>query len=254
MITRKTTRIVTAALAAVLGAMTWAAVGQAAGPVPDRHWHHQRVLRRFRDPDGRAARERRARQPARRDRIGHRVSRRRFLPRAARPRAERRGVQPVHGRHGVVHQPLPYRAHEPVAERSRFAPLPFTLTPMVVDTTLLSSQTPLVYGAGCGLRRERRARAERRRSHALLHGAVRQLRSDRSCRPTRRRTVRHGRHPRLQRSAPRLHLGRVRPVRLRIRSTERAPSPRVHAAEEIRHRQSQQRGRALKSAATRQAV
>ena len=30
-------------------------------------------------------------------------------------------------------------------------PLPFTLTPMVVDTTLLSSRTPLVYGAGCGL-------------------------------------------------------------------------------------------------------
>ena len=30
-------------------------------------------------------------------------------------------------------------------------PLPFTLTPMVVDTTLLSSHTPLVYGSGCGL-------------------------------------------------------------------------------------------------------
>ena len=33
MITRKTTRIVTSALAAVLGAGIWAAVGQAAGPV-----------------------------------------------------------------------------------------------------------------------------------------------------------------------------------------------------------------------------
>jgi hypothetical protein len=29
--------------------------------------------------------------------------------------------------------------------------LPFTLTPMVVGTTLLSSESPLVYGAGCGL-------------------------------------------------------------------------------------------------------
>jgi hypothetical protein len=29
--------------------------------------------------------------------------------------------------------------------------LPFTLTPMVVGTTLLSSDSPLVYGAGCGL-------------------------------------------------------------------------------------------------------
>ena len=29
--------------------------------------------------------------------------------------------------------------------------LPFTLTPMLVGTTLLSSQTPLVYGAGCGV-------------------------------------------------------------------------------------------------------
>src|SRR5262245_9674214 len=29
--------------------------------------------------------------------------------------------------------------------------LPFTLTPMVVGTTLLSSDSPLVYGSGCGL-------------------------------------------------------------------------------------------------------
>ena len=29
--------------------------------------------------------------------------------------------------------------------------LPFTVTPMVLDTTLLSSKTPLVYGSGCGL-------------------------------------------------------------------------------------------------------
>src|SRR5262245_22267766 len=29
------------------------------------------------------------------------------------------------------------------------SPLPFTLTPMLVATTLLSSRTPLVYGAGC---------------------------------------------------------------------------------------------------------
>jgi hypothetical protein len=29
--------------------------------------------------------------------------------------------------------------------------LPYTLTPMLVGTTLLSSRTPLVYGAGCGL-------------------------------------------------------------------------------------------------------
>src|SRR5262249_31393752 len=28
--------------------------------------------------------------------------------------------------------------------------LPFTLTPMLVKTTLLSSRTPLVYGPGCG--------------------------------------------------------------------------------------------------------
>jgi hypothetical protein len=31
------------------------------------------------------------------------------------------------------------------------ARLPFTLTPMLVDTTLLSSEKPLVYGAGCGI-------------------------------------------------------------------------------------------------------
>src|SRR5262249_31099749 len=30
------------------------------------------------------------------------------------------------------------------------SPLPVTLTPMLVGTTLLSSRTPLVYGAGCG--------------------------------------------------------------------------------------------------------
>jgi hypothetical protein len=30
------------------------------------------------------------------------------------------------------------------------SPLPFTVTPMLVGTTLLSSRTPLVYGAGCG--------------------------------------------------------------------------------------------------------
>src|SRR5499425_1606210 len=31
------------------------------------------------------------------------------------------------------------------------SPLPFTLTPMLVNTTLLSSQTPLVYGPGAGV-------------------------------------------------------------------------------------------------------
>src|SRR5262249_11400473 len=31
------------------------------------------------------------------------------------------------------------------------SPLPFTLTPMLVNTTLLSSQTPLVYGTGAGV-------------------------------------------------------------------------------------------------------
>src|SRR5499427_129978 len=31
------------------------------------------------------------------------------------------------------------------------APLPFTLTPMLVNTTLLSSETPLVYGTGAGV-------------------------------------------------------------------------------------------------------
>ena len=32
-----------------------------------------------------------------------------------------------------------------------FTSLPFTLTPMLVDTTLFSSRTPLAYGGGCGL-------------------------------------------------------------------------------------------------------
>ena len=31
------------------------------------------------------------------------------------------------------------------------SPLPFTLTPMLVNTTLLSSKTPLVYGTGAGV-------------------------------------------------------------------------------------------------------
>src|SRR5262245_10983519 len=31
------------------------------------------------------------------------------------------------------------------------SPLPFTLTPMLVNTTLLSSKTPLVYGPGAGV-------------------------------------------------------------------------------------------------------
>ena len=30
-------------------------------------------------------------------------------------------------------------------------PLPFTLTPMLIDTTLLSSKSPLVYGTGAGV-------------------------------------------------------------------------------------------------------
>ncbi len=40
--------------------------------------------------------------------------------------------------------------HMSLAPSDAGAPLPFTLTPMLVATTLLSSRTPLVYGAGCG--------------------------------------------------------------------------------------------------------
>ena len=202
MITRKTTRIVTGALAAVLGAMTWAAVGHAAGPVliaiGTISGFYEDFATQTAAPLENGVRGNRLGGIG----IGHRLSRRRLLRRAARSRAERRGVQPVRTDDTrVVHQPLSYRAHESVAERSRFAPLPFTLTPMVVDTTLLSSRTPLVYGSGCGLGGERRAGAQRVDHTLLFHRTVGQLRSDRSCRPTRRRTVRSGRHPRLQRSA-----------------------------------------------------
>jgi hypothetical protein len=41
--------------------------------------------------------------------------------------------------------------HMTLAPSDAGAPLPFTLTPFVVDTTLLSSTTPLVYGSGAGL-------------------------------------------------------------------------------------------------------
>src|SRR5262245_25498640 len=40
--------------------------------------------------------------------------------------------------------------HMSLAPSDPGSPLPFTLTPMLVGTTLLSSHTPLVYGAGCG--------------------------------------------------------------------------------------------------------
>ncbi len=40
--------------------------------------------------------------------------------------------------------------HMSLAPSDPGASLPFTLTPMLVATTLLSSRTPLVYGAGCG--------------------------------------------------------------------------------------------------------
>ncbi|MFN7980903.1 MAG: esterase-like activity of phytase family protein [Vicinamibacterales bacterium] len=41
--------------------------------------------------------------------------------------------------------------HLALAPADTGAPLPFVLTPMLVDTTLLSSRTPLVYGNGCGV-------------------------------------------------------------------------------------------------------
>ncbi|HTO11302.1 MAG TPA: esterase-like activity of phytase family protein [Candidatus Binatia bacterium] len=41
--------------------------------------------------------------------------------------------------------------HMSLAPSDAGSPLPFTLTPMLLDTTLLSSQRPLVYGPGAGL-------------------------------------------------------------------------------------------------------
>ena len=65
-------------------------------------------------------------------------------------------------------------------------PLPFTLTPMVVDTTLLSSHTPLVYGSGCGLLGNGEPALNDVDHTSLLHRPLRQLRSERSSRRTRR--------------------------------------------------------------------
>ncbi len=158
MITRKTTRIVTAALAAVLGAMTWAAVGQAAGPVLIAIGTISGVYEDFAIQTA---------APLENGVPGNRLGgigsglaySAAIIRRHARSRTECRGVQPVHGRHGVVYQPLPHDAPEPVAERSRFDALPFTLTPMVVETTLLSS-IPRWSTAPAGRRWQRRASAE----------------------------------------------------------------------------------------------
>ena len=52
--------------------------------------------------------------------------------------------------------------HMTLAPSDPGSPLPFTLTPMLVGTTLLSSKQPLVYGSGIGLGvRQRGAGAER---------------------------------------------------------------------------------------------
>ena len=47
--------------------------------------------------------------------------------------------------------PRVHTMHLALAPADPGSPLPFVLTPMLADTTLLSSRTPLVYGSGCGV-------------------------------------------------------------------------------------------------------
>ena len=80
--------------------------------------------------------------------------------------------------------------------------LPFTLTPMLAATTLLSSRAPLVYGAGCGTQGS---------GVPALNAVHEPARCPVGC----------GRHPRIERPAQRLHLRRVRPLRVRVQPLHR---------------------------------
>ena len=151
MITRKTTRIVTGAFAAVLGAMMWAAVGQAAGPVLIAIGTISGFYEDFATQTAAPLEN-----GVRGNRLGGIGSGIAYLG------GDFFVALPDRGPNAVAFNPC---TDDTVSYINRFhtvhmslspsdpgsTSLPFTLTPMVVDTTLLSSQTPLVYGAGCGL-------------------------------------------------------------------------------------------------------
>ena len=151
MITRKTTRIVTSALAAVLGAGIWAAEGQAAGPVLIAIGTISGFYEDFATQTAAPLEN-----GVRGNRLGGMGSGLAYLG------GDFFVALPDRGPNAVLFNPC---TDDTVSYINRFhtvhmslspsdpnsTPLPFTLTPMVVDTTLLSSHTPLVYGSGCGL-------------------------------------------------------------------------------------------------------
>jgi len=151
MITRKTTRIVTSALAAVMAAAMWAAVGQAAGPVLIAIGTISGFYEDFATQTAAPLEN-----GVRGNRLGGMGSGLAYLG------GDFFVALPDRGPNAVSFNPC---TDDTVSYINRFhtvhmslspsdpnsTPLPFTLTPMVVDTTLLSSHTPLVYGSGCGL-------------------------------------------------------------------------------------------------------
>ena len=228
----------------MLGAMTWAAVGHAAGPVLIAIGKISALYEDFATQTA-GPLESGFLVIASADRVGPRLLGGDYflaLPTADRTRDYNDCDISAAGRrqHAVVHQPLSYRSHEPGAERSGSA-LPFTLTPMVVGTTLLSSRSPLVYGPGCGPSGAA-AGAQRDRSHVLFHRPLGQLRSDQESRlnPTTAVSTRKASACRTIGDASTFR--RVRSVRVRVRSPRPASGPGLLAARHVRdHRAEHER-------------
>lgn len=151
MTTTKTTRIMTAACAAVLGAGAFATVGQAASPVLIAIGT---INAFYEDFAGETAAP--LENGIRGNRLGGIGSGLAYLG------GDYFLALPDRGPNAVAFNPC---TDDTVSYISRFhtmhlslspsdpgsTPLPFTLTPMVVSTTLLSSRSPLSYGVGCGL-------------------------------------------------------------------------------------------------------
>ena len=127
--------------------------------------------------------------------------------------------------------------------------LRFVLTPTLIGTTLLSSPTPLIYGSGAGLG-NRFDGTPLGSGAPSINSATRNYftgRSDNfgaggSGNANDGRLDPEG-TPRLERRQERVRVGRVRTLRLPVRSRDRRAHPRLHLAGQPGHRESERPGR-----------
>ena len=120
--------------------------------------------------------------------------------------------------------------HLSLARNPGGASLPFTLTPFVTDTTLLSSTTPLVYGSGQGLGVGNGAPSLNTRRTNYFSGRSDNFDPDAAVVESEQRPFRSRVDSRVERRQYRLHQRRIRSVRLPVRSQQRQPHPRLPIA------------------------